>query len=111
MISPGFCITAVLVPEYFVEIFFRYIYFLFCLRPDGQEEARTHQEQARPEERQEATEKIMTTMTNSSRKTNKQTNAKKPLTTNEEEHGGRFCGTWSQELLIRASLCVEEVEV
>ena len=61
---------------------------------DCQEEARTHQEQARPEERQEATKKIMVTM-NSSRKT-KQTTAKKTsITTNEEEHRGRFSGTSS----------------
>lgn len=44
--------------------------FFSSLWPDCQEEARTHQEQAQSEERQEATKKIMMMM-NSSRKTNK----------------------------------------
>lgn len=86
---------------------------IYCVsvppHPDGQEEARTHQEQARPEERQETTKEInddelFWEKTNENAK-------KKPRTTNEEEHRGRLSGTWSQALPIRAPPCVEEVEV
>lgn len=86
---------------------------IYCVfvppHPDGQEEARTHQEQARPEERQETTKEInddelFWEKTNENAK-------KKPWTTNEEEHRGRLSGTWSQALPIRAPPCVEEAEV
>lgn len=79
--------------------------FLPSLPPDRQEEARTHQEQARPEERKETTEKITAAMDSSS-----ETNTcEEPRTTNEDEHRGRLSGTWSHALLIRAPPCGEEV--
>lgn len=67
--------------------------FSLFLQADRQEEARSHQEQTGPEERQKTAKKIEVTLTtNCSRKKNKKkTNIKpigrKPLVTDEEEHG------------------------